>query len=243
MRGRKNVLTRPSVRMRWDNLLFLHWPADPSVMRKLVPEQLELDLFNDRAWIGLVPFRMEATRFRGYPPLPGLSSFYECNVRTYVRARDSRGREHPGVWFFSLDAERLLPVLGGNWLWSLNYIHSEFTVERDSSGATDYRLARRARRSQTSSIRWTPGKALPRSEPGTLEHFLTERYWLFTMRYGRLLGGRIEHEPWPLRSATVLRLDDTLVRAAGVEVRGEALAWHSDRLEVKGWNLVPMERV
>lgn len=229
--------------MRWDNLLFLHWPVDPAALRPLIPAELELDLFNDRAWIALVPFRMEQTRFRGYPPLPGLSSFYECNVRTYVRAGDARGNDVPGVWFFSLDAERLLPVLGGKWLWSLNYIHSAFTVERDTDGTTDYRLARRARRSETSSVLWAPGEALPRSEPGTLEHFLTERYWLFTLRRGRVLGGRIEHEPWPLRSATVSRLDDTLVRAAGVEVKGEALAWHSDRLEVKGWNLVPMERL
>lgn len=231
--------------MRWDNLLFLHWPVDPPMMRKLVPEQLGLDLFDDRAWVGLVPFRMEATRFRGYPPLPGLSSFYECNVRTYVRAKSRSGREYSGVWFFSLDAERLIPVLGGNWLWSLNYVHSVFKVERDAAGdgTTDYTLNRRRNRAHQSSILWTPGERLPRAEPGTLEHFLTERYWLFTVRNGRVLGGCIEHEPWPLRHATVSRVDDTLVRAAGIQVKGEAFAWHSNTLDVKGWNLVPMERL
>lgn len=244
----------PSVHMRWDNLLFLHWPVDPLVIRPLIPAELELDLFNDRAWIALVPFRMEATRFRHYPPLPGLSSFYECNVRTYVRAKNAKGNDIPGVWFFSLDAERLLPVLGGNWLWSLNYIHSRFTVERDpADGTTDYSLARRARpfRAHTSSIRWTPGQPLPRAIPGSLEHFLTERYWLFTRRpnrsSGRIMGGRIEHDPWSLRRATVSHLDDTLIRAAGVNLSSEdlakPLAWHSDTLSVRGWNLLPISRV
>lgn len=242
----------PSVRMRWDNLLFLHWPVEPAAIRALIPAELELDLYDGRAWIALVPFRMEATRFRGFPPLPGFSSFYECNVRTYVRARDSRGREHAGVWFFSLDAERLLPVLGGNWLWSLNYIHSRFEVthERDGSGAvrtTDYALSRRRDATECTRVAWIRGEPIPRASAGSIEQFLTERYWLFTRRRGRIMGGRIEHEPWSLRGATLTRLDDTLVRSAGVGVFGVAtapsLAWHSDTLEVCGWDLVPMDRV
>lgn len=238
----------PSVHMRWDNLLFLHWPVDPAALRPLIPAELELDLFNDRAWIALVPFRMEATRFRGFPPLPGLSSFYECNVRTYVRDKNSRGNDIPGVWFFSLDAERLLPVLGGNWLWSLNYIHSRFTVthERDPSGqpiTTNYTLTRRRDASERTHITWTRGDPIPRAAPGSIEHFLTERYWLFTLRNNRIMGGRIEHEPWSLRRANVTRLDDTLVRSAGIQVTGEPLAWHSDTLSVRGWNLVPMNHV
>src|SRR5690606_29328728 len=101
----------------------------------------------------------------------------------------------------------------------------------------------RSRRSHTSSILWTPGEAIPQSEPGTLEHFLTERYWLFTIRRGRVMGGRIDHRTWSLRRASISRLDDTLVRAAGIHVSGEPFAWHSDTLEVKGWNLVDMSRV
>lgn len=238
--------------MRWDNLLFLHWPIDPAVIRPLIPTELELDLYDNRCWIALVPFRMEATRFRHFPPLPGLSSFYECNVRTYVRARDSRGREHAGVWFFSLDAERLLPVLGGNWLWSLNYIHSRFTVthERDSTGlpiTTNYTLTRRRDANQRTHIAWTRGDPLPRAAPGSIEHFLTERYWLFTHRNNRIMGGRIDHDPWALRTATLTHLDDTLIRSAGIDLKGEALApplaWHSDTLSVRGWNLLPMNRV
>lgn len=233
--------------MRWDNLLFLHWPVDPSIIRPLIPAELELDLFDDRCWIALVPFRMEATRFRGFPPMPGLSSFYECNVRTYVRARGASGAEHAGVWFFTLDAERLIPVLGGNWLWSLNYIHSRFAVSHPAPGTTNYTLTRCRNAAEHSHIVWRRGEPIPRAVPGSIEHFLTERYWLFTKRRGVIMGGRVAHEPWSLRAAAVTRLEDTLIQSAGIRTPvgsgAPPLAWHSDTIDVRGWNLVRMDRV
>lgn len=221
-----------AVRMNWVNLLFLHWRVDAAAVRKLVPRELEIDTFDGSAWVGLVPFRMEASRFAGVPRLPGLQDFYECNVRTYVRYR---GRS--GVWFLSLDAERLLPVLGGRWLWSLNYIHSRFRVEQSEGGVvTDYRLQRRRGPwpAAKTHIRWRSGAGLLPAADGSIEHFLTERYWLFTRRRGRVLGGEVLHRPWPLRQAAVERLDDGLVSAAGLRVSGPPMAWASDHLAVEG---------
>ena len=218
--------------MNWVNLLFLHWRVDAEAVRKIVPPELEIDTFDGSAWIALVPFRMEASRFARVPRLPGLQGFYECNVRTYVRYR---GRS--GVWFLSLDAERLLPVLGGRWLWSLNYIHGRFSVDRSGAESrTDYRLRRRRGPWPAASthIVWRTGNSLPPAAPGSIEHYLTERYWLFTHRRGRVLGGEVLHRPWTLRQATVEHLDDGLVESAGLRVSGEPLAWASDLLEVEG---------
>ena len=223
---------KPAVRMTWRNLLFLHWRAEPDAVRALLPDGVELDTFDASAWIGLVPFEMADTRLRGFPPLPGLGRFYECNVRTYVRRAGK-----PGVWFFSLDAAHLLPVLGGRWLWSLNYIHARFDVTaRD--GVTDYRLRRRPGWPEgRTAIRWTRGESLPTSQPGSLEHFLTERYWLFTRRHGRIMGGRVAHDPWPLRSATLDRVEDSLVSSAGLSIEGDPIAMMSDEIVVDGFAL------
>ncbi len=227
--------------MDWDDLLFLHWRVDPAVMRRLVPEEVGLDLFDGSAWIGLVPFRMANCAFRGVPRLASTTNFFECNVRTYAKFRGVAG-----VWFFSLDAQTLLPVLGGRWLWSLNYVYSRFDVTREETEAgvvTDYRLARRAGpwpRGQT-RVRWRTGELISRGgEAGVsaeLARFLTERYYLFTRRGGRILAGRVAHEPWPLRRAEVLELDDTLVRAAGVVVSGAPIAMASKHIEVEGFKL------
>jgi len=223
--------------MCWADLLFLHWRVDPGVMRALVPPEFELDLFDGSAWVGLVPFRMQDTRFRGVPPLPGLGAFEECNVRTYVR----RGGQ-AGVWFFSLDAASRLSVLGGRWFWGLNYVHSRFDVKRNAgSGECDYALERLRGPWPPGRTRivWRAGEALPPSGPGSLEHFLVERYALFTLRRGRALVGRVRHDPWPLHRADLIELDDTLVRAAGIDPIGEPVALATPGVRVLAEPLSP----
>ncbi|MEN0019612.1 MAG: DUF2071 domain-containing protein [Planctomycetota bacterium] len=226
---------QPAVRMSWIDLLFLHWPVDADRVRAILPAALEVDTFDGNAWIGLVPFTMTDCRFRGFGWVPGLANFYECNVRTYVRHGP-----HRGVWFFSLDAEHLLPVVGGRWIWNLNYVYSKFRVVQDGP-RFDYR-AKRKRGPWPSGemhLAWTVGDERPLAQPDSLEHFLTERYLLFTQRSGLLYAGRIEHEPWPLRDAEVTRIDDSLVAAAGFEglVNSEPIALASNRVDVLGYPL------
>jgi uncharacterized protein YqjF (DUF2071 family) len=220
----------PDVRMRWHDLLFLHWKVDVQRMRALVPAELELDCWEGSAWIALVPFEMRKTRFRGMPDLASLRQFPECNVRTYVRHRGVSG-----VWFFSLDAASLLPVLGARLTWSLPYVYSRIGIDRQGE-TTDYRL-RRVVSGATSHIRWRRDEPLPESAPGSLEHFLTERYWLFSKRFGRIYRGRVAHAPWSLRRAELLELDDSLIAAAGAERAGAPHVLASDGIDVEGWSL------
>lgn len=227
----------PAVSMRWENLAFMHWPVEAEQMRRLVPDGLGIDTYNGRAWLGLVPFRMERTRFRGWPDLPGLGSFYECNVRTYVRRGDKRG-----VWFFRLDAERLIPVLGGRWLWSLNYLKCRFEVKRsvrESTGQIEHAYSTTHRSQGSASCTWLVGEPIPTSVRGTLAYFLTERYWLFTKRRGRIMGGRIWHEPWSLRDAEIVSLRTEGCLPVGVPGLGDEKPYtlHSDAIDVIGWGL------
>lgn len=230
---------RIAVRMSWTDLLFLHWPVDAERLAPHLPEGLEIDTFHGFAWIGLVPFRMTDCAFLGFGWAPGLSNFYECNVRTYVRAEGLSG-----VWFFSLDAQNLLPVLGGRLKWKLNYVYSRFEVSHDD-GKHDYRLARMRGPwpAGSTSIAWRTGDAIPTAVPGTLEHFLTERYWLFTRTKRGIFAGRIHHDPWPLRTATLERLEDSLVDAAGfpgLTGGSPASVLASTRIDVEGEPLVPI---
>src|SRR3954470_8038699 len=89
----------------WHDLLFAHWPIHPDQLAERVPAQFPIDVFDGRAWIGIVPFRMTNVAPHGVPSLPWISAFPELNVRTYVRIDD-----RPGVYFFSLDAGRAIAV-------------------------------------------------------------------------------------------------------------------------------------
>src|SRR5438093_2627949 len=88
----------PVMHQRWENLVFLHWPLAPDLVRPLIPMELEIDTFQDEAWIGITPFSFTNVHLTAIPPIPGLNSFQEINVRTYVHYHGI-----PGIWFFSLD--------------------------------------------------------------------------------------------------------------------------------------------
>lgn len=220
----------PGVHMRWHDLLFLHWTVDVDRLRALIPSELELDLFEGKAYVALVPFEMRETRFRGLPNLASLREFPECNVRTYVRHAGEAG-----VWFFSLDAASLLPVVGARLLWSLPYVWSRIRIERDGE-TTRYDL-RRVLGGRRSRIVWRKGEGLSLSVPGSLVHFLTERYWLFARRFGRIRRGRVVHSPWSLRRAELVECDDSLLKAAGFDPDGPPHVLASDGIDVRGWPL------
>jgi uncharacterized protein YqjF (DUF2071 family) len=211
------------MRQGWRELLFLHWAFDPAAVRPLVPDGLDLDLFEGRAYIGLVPFTMTGVRPVGLPPIRPLSNFHETNVRTYVHF----GGRDPGVWFFSLDAGSRVAVRLARGLFHLPYHDAALFLERN--------IGARAEGSEHGSILYAgvrrglgplPASYLIRAEatgsvapavPGTLEHFLVERYFLYCHRAGTLYRGQVRHAPYPLQGAAIHSLDENLLAAAGLD--------------------------
>ncbi|HEX3449707.1 MAG TPA: DUF2071 domain-containing protein [Isosphaeraceae bacterium] len=212
---------RAVMRQKWRDLLFVHWPIAPEALRPLVPPQLELDLFDGRAYAGLVAFTMTGVRPVGLPPVPGLSSFHETNVRTYVRLAD----RDPGVWFFNLEAASKIAVRLARWSFHLPYhyahmfLEHEPTLRADEPNSIVYAGARHWPGPLPASyiIRARPDSPIQPAQPGSLEHFLVERYILFTVRKSRLYQGRVHHTPYPLQPARVLSLDETLLAANGID--------------------------
>jgi uncharacterized protein len=180
---------------RWRNLLFAHWPLDPGVVRPLVPAPLELETRDGSAWIAVTPFRIEALRVRGLPRVPGTSDFPELNVRTYVRFGGK-----PGVYFFSLDADNAFAVAGARALFRLPYYWSKMAIRRENDLVT-YTSARRGWENADFRAVYGPEGPAYRSEKGSLEHWLTERYCLYTVYGSEVSIVEIDHVPWPLQPA------------------------------------------
>ena len=199
----------PVLHQRWHRLLFLHWRFAPETVRPLVPAALELDLCDGAAWVGLTVFSVSRMRPSFVPPVPLLSDAHEINMRTYVH-RDGV----PGLWFFSLDATNLLAVCAARLTYRLPYYLARMRVRANNGGVSFHseRIAVRA----TFQAAWQCGETLPDPNPGTLDFFLIERYVLYAGSSGHLLRARIHHRPWPLRRATLMQLDSTLLEAQGL---------------------------
>jgi uncharacterized protein YqjF (DUF2071 family) len=140
------------------------------------------------------------------------------NVRTYV----SHG-SRPVIWFFSLDASSRLAVEAARLWFALPYFHARMRIRHEPEG-WHYSSARTDRRGkgETLEARYAPSGPPARSEPGTLEHFLTERYCLYAERRGgTLLRGEIHHPPWELRGASARFARNTLAGRLGVDLSPE----------------------
>ena len=225
------------MKQTWNDLLFAHWPVDKEGLRGKLPPGLELDLFDGQAWLGIVPFHMTNVAPRGLPALPWVSAFPELNVRTYV-TRDGK----PGVYFFSLDAGNALAVGTARALFHLPYFTAAMTVEpRDGWIGFD---SRRAGADPPADLvcRYRPDGPPSEPVPGSLDHFLAERYCLYTVTGDfRLARLEIHHRPWLLQSAEAEITRNTMADAAGIRLPSMAPLLHfSKRQDMVAY---PMETI
>ena len=193
---------------RWRDLLFTHWEVPAETLRPHVPTELQIDSFDGRAFVGVVPFKMRRVQPRGLPAVLA-PNFLETNVRTYVV---HNGR--PGVYFFSLDASSRLAVWAARWGWSLPYFYARMQAQQDGQQRT-YESHRPGGGAQH-RVSFRIGQEIGLSTPGTLEHFLLERYLLYVEHEKRIHLGQVHHSAYPAFTAVVDEIDDQLLPAAGL---------------------------
>ena len=210
---------RPVMYQQWHHLLFLHWPVTPDVVQARLPAGLTVDLFKGEAYVGLVPFTMRKVRPAWAPPLPWLSYFHETNIRVYVRDEQQR----PGVFFLSLEAANPLAVELARGLFKLPYHWARMTMVRHNE-QIDYATERLSHPPLPAHCRVrygpAPGTTSAPAAAGTLEHFLIERYRLFSIAQGKLFTGMVAHAPYQFQSAVFSGLDQTLTDVAGFPTLG-----------------------
>lgn len=213
----------------WRNALFLHWEVDVVELQKLLPNELEADLLNGKAYIGIVVLSEEGIQpsaAHGYWPSLFQVTHLACNLRTYVRPR-GRSKKGGGVYFFSLDASSAFASFGARALFGLPY----FIASMSRSLRTDPRTAQS--RFCFSSKRWGQHEALktifsvfpnnPKQESlqqrkrgSSLDDVATSRFFLERYcLYHRLPGktgmscGSIRHAPWRTSPVTLEFLENT----------------------------------
>jgi uncharacterized protein len=220
----------------WRDLLFAHWPVEPTALESVVPPQLPLDLWEGRAWVAVTPFVVTGAHPRGVPPLPWLSAFPELNTRTYVTL-DGK----PGIYFLSLDAARLPAVIGARRLYRLPYFHADMDASR-TADRVSYRSARRSGDGPPASFRGHYGPAegeLAGGEP--LARWLAERYCLYVKgERSQVLRAEVHHPPWPLENAWADLKLNTMGEPFGLGLEGPPLLHFAARQDTLLWRLRPV---
>jgi uncharacterized protein YqjF (DUF2071 family) len=218
----------------WHELLFIHWSVPLVQMRSLVPDLLQLDTFEGEAWLGIVPFRMSNVRPRGVPPVSGLASFPELNVRTYVVANGI-----PGVYFFSLDAGNPLAVVLARCFFHLPYFNATMSCKRERDRVC-YCSQRTHRGAPLVDFRASHRPIAPvfTSQVDSLVYWLTERHALYTAFHRHLYRGDIHHAPWQLQLAELELSSNTMVNGQGIQLSAQQPLLHYAELqEVLIWPL------
>ena len=194
----------------WQNLTFLHWRYQPETIQRLLPPGLAVDTFDGSAFVGLTPFVLSHLRAPFTPATPWISRFPETNVRTYVTGGDGER----GVWFFTLEADRLLAVLAARALYHLPYRWSAMRVRQRNPQVMEYQSQRKSPFGEAhTDIAIARGE---RIASGPFDNFLTARYRLYTTFGRQIAFADIDHQPWSLHTGTVLQLEQNLVERSGV---------------------------
>ncbi|MGI5380057.1 YqjF family protein [Streptomyces sp. CA-251387] len=218
--GAEQRVRLPALRAGWLTQTFVHWPFRPEAVQALLPGSLVVDEYEGAAWVGLTPFVMADVRPPGVPAsLPGLPTFAETNLRTYVRHRDGRD----GLWFLSIEVA--FPPMVAARAVGAPYNPGTLRVSTDGNtvsysgsrwmGDASYRVVVRA------------GDPI---EPTERDAWLTSRWRAYTRSLGMIWETPVEHEPWPLAAAGVDVLEETLTAAAGLREAplGEPLVHFSE---------------
>lgn len=212
---------------QWRDLAYIHWRYPIEEVQALLPAGLEVDVYDKSAWVGLIPFSMRKIGLPRLPAVPYLGSFPEVNVRTYVRCNGQ-----PGVWFFSLDVNRFLPALVARTTYLLPYCWGAARHYVDGT-TVNTKVRRRWPSRSSTNISLSVGDAI--DAPSDLDVFLSARWGLYSKGFRNSLRyAPVDHEKWPLYSATLLDLDDSLVMSAGLsQPQGEPHVMFSPGVSVR----------
>lgn len=213
------------IQQKWSDLIFISYEVDKDLLKEALPSQLEPDLYEDKAYVSIVPFVMSDIRFFFSPVLP-FSKLYELNLRTYVRYKGKKG-----IYFFTLDSNHRIGNLIARNFFHLPYRYSKIKFFKENQFLNFF---------ESNSIDLQV-KTTTNSLNCRLSSWLTERYSLFTVSGKKVFRGDVIHSPWKLNQCELVRFKDNFSSDFGFPSSGDNLHLaYSPGLDVR---FIPFKRV
>ena len=218
----------------WKDISFMHWKVDKNLLSKIIPKGLVLDLYEDEAYVGVIPFMMKNVRPRWAMSIPFISNFPEFNIRTYVRSGKTKG-----VFFLTLDAQSMITRLYATGVYHLPYRYSRGYVNRHSK-TFHWKSSRLCGNYALEGYCESEGES-GHAEKGSLEEFFLERYFLFVVdRQHNIKKGFIHHDRWRFEKAKAKIVKNSFLESFSLGVKNIFLpdfCHVSDGVKVKAWAL------
>lgn len=230
-----NMPTRGwTLSQNWVNLTFMHWEVEHTLLRRYIPEDLELETFNGKTYVGTIPFRMEKVRPRYLPSVPLISNFPEFNIRTYVSKNGVSG-----VLFLTLDAESRITSMYAPWAYGLPYVFAKGEVKKNSEGGFSWHSKRKSNGIGIIG-KSKPSGDIRKADKNSIEEFLFERYCLYVTYKGKTHIAYTYHKKWEFQNATVIIEENSLTDFYKLGISNllqPDLVHISKGVEVKTWNV------
>ena len=207
----------------WNNAIFLHWEVNIKELQKFVPEVLEIDLHNSKAYVSLVAFTMEKIRPKHLPSFPPISNFHEINIRTYVKHNNKSG-----VYFLSIEGGKRLSCKLAKAISQLPYRYSK--MKRRKGNYQSYNKV------FNDSLNLKFKRANPKSIKTELDKWLTERYALFQENKNVINSFEIHHLEWPTQELNITHLNLEYPRFKKLINNNPDITHYSKGVKVLAWN-------
>ena len=220
----------------WRHLTFMHWEVSIEKLQPHIPDGLEIDLFDGKAYVGTIPFLMKNVRPRLLPAVPGISTFPEFNIRTYVKKNGKAG-----VLFLTLDAQSRVTCFHAPRKYGLPYRYAKCKISVD--GDLYKWKSRRISDGAMLEGQCRSKGELMQAEKGSLEEFLFERYSLYTNHKNKIHMAYTQHNPWQYKQGEAVITENSLTEIydLGIDVLNPEHVHMSDGVHVHTWPIQVLE--
>jgi hypothetical protein len=171
-------MTNTFLSARWENLIMANYEVHPDVLTAYLPHGVELDFYNNKAYVSLVGFMFNKTSLFNIP-IPFLGTFEEINLRFYVKRVDGDTIKR-GVVFIN-ETVPYKPVA-----WLANKLYKEHYIAIPTKNAIEITSNSKNIRyewkinKEWNHIAVNAANIKEQMLPGSIEEFIFEHYYGYT---------------------------------------------------------------
>ena len=191
---------------KWQHIIMANYAVPVNVLQKYLPKGVEIDLYQDTAYVSLVGFLFKDTRLFKIP-IPKLGTFEEVNLRFYVYRKEGNELKR-GVVFIN----ETVPYKAVAWLANKLYKEHYTAVKTKHNWQIDT-LNKKITYQWLINKKWNTisieahNQSLP-MQKSSFEEFIFEHYYGYTKVDANITEEyKINHPSWKINTVTATNID------------------------------------